>query len=532
MIDLRGVPVGVVPSAPTGHLFPTVLVAIMGPYPMSYGKDGRTTLDDTLVVCATVGAIPVFIPDLITAEEKVSTVPRIRLRGHTAMRNEGVRIAMENGYDYLLLIENDSCLPPNTLQRLLQHDKDIILPRLTYPDFEPIEELCYGPADRPRNQDGLLRLIWAAHSCILFKVEALRRIAPPVWQGFQTEGEDHQYWQKQGIQPFMDMDTPIRVLQLARGHKDFYEIPFRAHLKDGKACYGPVYLASKSRDIGLYLCKVEGCEYEMVTLKPRAIKPEELSSVALAVEMAHIREHWAQRAPYYAKLAWPKEQGYLDALMVAADVQADDYVLDVGTGTGRVACEAAKKSFQVIGLDVSPDMLAEVNGTKLPNQEFVEGDIRAIPYPRGRFDKVFARMVVHGLVGEWDLAKAMKECYRVLVPGGKFIFSEGTPPNRKTQQWYSEMFKLKEVRRTMTIPRMRTMMQRVGFKDIKATTYVMKDFSIANWLENSGMATEQKEEIMGVHRRMPLEVQRAYQALFTKDDVLIQSHFAIVVGEK
>ena len=127
---------------------------------------------------------------------------------------------------------------------------------------------------------------------------------------------------------------------------------------------------------------------------------------------------------------------------------------------------------------------------------------------------------------------AMKECYRVLVYGGKFIFSEGIPPDRKTQAWYTQMFKLKEERRTMTVPRMRTMMQRAGFKNIKATSYIMEDFSIANWIANSGLPDEQKEQVMAVHRQMPLEVQRAYLALFTKDDVLIQSHFAIVVGEK
>ncbi len=380
--DLKGIPVGMAPPAPTGHLFPTVLVAIMGPYPMSYGTEGRTTLDDTLDVCATVGAVPVFIPDLITPEEKASTAYRIRLRGHTAMRNEGVRMAMEGGYDYLLLIENDACLLPNTLLRLLTHDKDIILPRLTYPDFTPIEELCYGPSDRPKNQDGLLRLTWAAHCCILFKVDALRRIPAPVWQGFQTEGEDHIYWQKAGCYPYMDMDMPAKILQLAYGHKDFYEIPFREHLRDGLACHGPVYLASKSRDIGLYLCKAEGCEYEMVTLKPRAIKPEEMNSVSLVVEMAHIREHWSQRAPYYSMLDWPKDQGYLDAIIAAADIKMDDYVLDVGTGPGYIAHRAAKLAHEVKGLDVSPDMISDFSEGKSANEETVEGDIRAIPYSK------------------------------------------------------------------------------------------------------------------------------------------------------
>ncbi len=94
------------------------------------------------------------------------------------------------------------------------------------------------------------------------------------------------------------------------------------------------------------------------------------------------------------------------------------------------------------------------------------------------------------------------------------------------------MFKLKEVRRTMTIPRMRTMMQRVGFKDIKATTYVMENFSVANWIENSGMTPEQKERVMEVHRAMPEEAKESYRAIFTDKDILIQSKFAIVTGVK
>src|SRR3990167_3020134 len=531
--DLKRVPVGVVPPAPTGALLPTVLVAIVGPRPMSYGTEGRTTLDDTLAMCAAYGpsAVPVFIPGFITEEEAASTVPRSRLRGHTQMRNWGVQAAIDGGYDYLFLIENDACFTPNTLERLLRHGQDIILPRLTFPDFPPVEDMNYGPHDRP-TREGLLRLTWAAHCCILFKVEALKRIAPPVWRGFGTEGEDHYFWQQQGCYPHMDVDTPVKILELARGFKDFYQIPFRAHNDNGTFCIGPVYLSHQSRDMGLYLCKAEGCKYEMITMKPQTIRPDEMNNPSLMVEMATLREHWEGRAMSYPRLQWPQDKGYLAALMDAAVVVSDDYVLDAGTGPGYIAHEVAPVVHQVVGLDVSPTMLARVNGRTAVNTEFVEGDIRAIPYPRGRFDKVFARMVVHGLTGQGDADKAMRECLRVLVPGGKFIFSEGVPISRMAQQWYTEMFKLKEDRMTMTVPFMNSLMVRAGFKYIKAAEYIMEGFSIRNWLDNSGLPKESTDRIMEIHRTMPDAVRKAYKATITQDDVVIQSKFAILTGTK
>ena len=531
--DLQGVPVGYVPPAPTGTALPTVLVAIMGPLPFAYGAEGRTTLDDTLAMCAAYGpsAVPIFIPGFITQEEADSKVPRSRLRGMTEMRNWGVKAAIDGGYDYLFLVENDASFTPTTLERLLVHDKDIPLPRRTFPEFPPIEDLNYGPHDRP-TVEGLLRLTWAAHCAILFKVEALKRIDPPVWRGFDGEGEDHYFWQQQGCYPHMDMDTPVEVLQLARGFQDFYQIPFRAHHNNGTYCGGPVFLHHKSRDIGLYLCRVPGCKYEMMTVTPNTVRPQEMNNMSLAMEMAQLREHWGARSIHYPALHWPQEQGYLAALIEAAGIVPDDYVLDAGTGPGYVAHEAAKLANQVVGLDVSPDMLAQVNGHKALNEQFVEGDIRAIPYPRGRFDKVFARMVVHGLTGEGDADKAVRECYRVLVPGGRFIFSEGIPVSPAVKDWYTEMFKLKEDRIVMSIQYMNRLMVRARFQHIKVKEYLMPDFSIRNWLEGSGLPMEQRERLMEAHRMMPEVVRAAYQARMTADDVLIHSRFAILTGTK
>jgi ubiquinone/menaquinone biosynthesis C-methylase UbiE len=522
------------PVAPTG-LLPTVLVAIMGPYPMAYGNDGRTTLDDTLAMCATdaCAAVPVFIPDLITDEEKASTVDGARLRGHTSMRNTAVNLAIACRYDYLLIADNDAKFPPHMLGRLLQHDCDLIVPRLTYPAFDPVEWLCYGPSPADHAlSGGLMQLTWAAHSAFMFKVEALKRIQHPVFQGFHQEGKDYNYWNEQGIVGYMDLDTPIEVLALARGHRAFYHIPFQYHQRNGEPCPGPVYEYKRTRHVTIYRCKEEGCEYEMTSIAPKEQNLQELNNPSLLIKKEMERDHWAERAKDYGNLTWPRHKGYLRAILEAGSLREDDFVLDAGTGTGAIAHAAALKAERVIGLDISPEMLHIAGEGKRYNEEFAEGDIRAIPYPRWFFSKVFARMVLHGLVEDDEMETAVRECHRVLRTDGRLIVSEGVPTTDAIAPWYTEVFKKKEARLTITVPLLAGLLVRAGFRGVTARTYTIRQSSVRNWLENGAIGQESVTNIMDCYRRMPEAVREGYRATFVEDDVLIDTKYAIVSGVK
>jgi len=116
-------------------------------------------------------------------------------------------------------------------------------------------------------------------------------------------------------------------------------------------------------------------------------------------------------------------------------VNGDEYLLDVGCGTGSVAISWAKilGRGKVVGIDIYGGMSGNSPGQAYRNAEiegvsnrveFKKANILEIPYPDNTFDIVTAGSVLHELHDEEDKIKALKEIRRVLKPGGKFIFIE------------------------------------------------------------------------------------------------------------
>lgn len=95
-------------------------------------------------------------------------------------------------------------------------------------------------------------------------------------------------------------------------------------------------------------------------------------------------------------------------------------VLDIGTGTGRMAELFAGRAERVVALDKSLDMLrfARAKLQNLPSGavELVQGDFAALPFPAGGFDTVLLHQVLHFAQ---DPAAPLAEAARVTRPGGR-----------------------------------------------------------------------------------------------------------------
>ena len=120
----------------------------------------------------------------------------------------------------------------------------------------------------------------------------------------------------------------------------------------------------------------------------------------------------------------------LELLLDAARVGAGQRVLDVATGPGVAAGAAYGRGADVVGVDVSPGMLALAREAH-SGIDFRVAEVTALPFSNGAFDAVLCNF---GL-GHFPAPEAaLNECVRILAPGGRLAFSWWDQPVRQRVQ--------------------------------------------------------------------------------------------------
>ena len=89
---------------------------------------------------------------------------------------------------------------------------------------------------------------------------------------------------------------------------------------------------------------------------------------------------------YASLLSFGQDPRWRRFLVARIDAGSTDTVLDVATGTGAVAREPLAKGCTVVGLDQSPEMLAEARRRLPDNVELVEGTADKLPFPDSSFE--------------------------------------------------------------------------------------------------------------------------------------------------
>lgn len=151
-----------------------------------------------------------------------------------------------------------------------------------------------------------------------------------------------------------------------------------------------------------------------------------------------VKKYWIQQAlkcRQSPEASWSDQAAMkLEVREIMRYLEEGDKVLDIGCGNGYSTMQfAANKRIDILGLDYVPEMIEQANlriknpSCKLLGKiRFGIGDITSLGEKSGVYDKVIVIRTIINL-GTWSLQlKGLKECARVLKPGGMLLLSEAT----------------------------------------------------------------------------------------------------------
>jgi ubiquinone/menaquinone biosynthesis C-methylase UbiE len=136
---------------------------------------------------------------------------------------------------------------------------------------------------------------------------------------------------------------------------------------------------------------------------------------------------------YDPVVAWTtRERTFKQALLAGANLRAGARVLDVGCGTGTLACMALALApgIEMHGVDGDPQILQRAREKARARglaPQFSEGMSDALPYPDGSCDRVLSSLFFHHLTTDAKRA-TLAQMHRVLAPGGELHIADWGAP--------------------------------------------------------------------------------------------------------
>ncbi|MEW4449076.1 metalloregulator ArsR/SmtB family transcription factor [Qipengyuania sp. JC766] len=167
-----------------------------------------------------------------------------------------------------------------------------------------------------------------------------------------------------------------------------------------------------------------------------------------------------------------------ESLAAAIGEESIGRMLDIGTGTGRMAEIFAEQADEVVALDKSLDMLrvARANLQNLPAGavDLVQGDFSALPFPAGSFDTVLLHQVLHFAA---DPSVVLTEAARVTRGGGRIAIVDFAAHDREELR---ERFA--HARLGFTDGAMRTLLSEAGYSPSSPIALEDGELVVKIWL--------------------------------------------------
>lgn len=196
-----------------------------------------------------------------------------------------------------------------------------------------------------------------------------------------------------------------------------------------------------------------------------------------------------------------EERAMLDQIAQLAQIRPTDRVLDVACGTGVVSFALAAQACEVVGIDISPGMLAKAREIRhrrgIRNVHFVLGEAEHLPFKDGEFDLVVCRLAIHHFP---QPEREIREMARVLKAGGRLVISDTvSSEDEREAQLHNALERLRDPShaRMLSQTELTKLIESVGLRVCEAHIQT-RDRSYDDWMDviNDPIRTENLKIVM------------------------------------
>jgi len=174
------------------------------------------------------------------------------------------------------------------------------------------------------------------------------------------------------------------------------------------------------------------------------------------------------------------------------EINKMDRVLDLGCGNARLRKDISKEFVpegNYFGFDFSDELL-KIARKKNPKDHFFKGDFaKTLPFGGENFEMVISIAAFHHLLNKKDQQNFLKECFRILKPGGKIFITTWILPKKYfwmnfwkgrvfTKNWIVPFGEKKHKRtyRWVSEKELKKLLKKAGFKVSIAKRFEERNF--------------------------------------------------------